>query len=67
MSQWYVFIKYSFADNEMHQPASEKAKVETKLRFHAGRLDAGVLWAFMSFIWLMSFIGFCGFLVFFVI
>jgi len=42
MSQWYVFIKYSFADNEMHQPASEKAKVETKLRFHAGRLDAGV-------------------------
>jgi hypothetical protein len=24
----------------MHQPASEKAKVETKPRFHAGRLDA---------------------------
>jgi hypothetical protein len=26
----------------MHQPASEKAKDETKPRFHAGRLDAVV-------------------------
>jgi hypothetical protein len=29
--------------NEMHQPASEKAKVENTPRFHAGRLDACVI------------------------
>jgi hypothetical protein len=45
----------------VHQPASEKAKVETKPRFHAGRLDAGVLWLFIflaAFFWLVSFIIF---------
>jgi hypothetical protein len=42
--------------NELHQPASEKAKAETKPRFHAGRLDAFVLRSCMFYICLCCYI-----------